>query len=257
MNEAMKFMAMCGVEEIAPLGCVSRPFWPSSRSQGTRPLRREQTVPQQIRIRQCEAGIQPRGILRQPAVAHFAKAPQALDHMEDMLDSSPSGAAPTVDEPLILAQRGTGIGGSPIDPVADAGSQGSLAMRLAPVGLVTEHLALMPVQECWHLRDVTHVRRRGCEAVNDAAPVGADVRLHTNVPVFAFARLVRLDQRQQPRARNHCVHLSEKSLAARDLALLLPSNRGKRRLLHRSISSTAAAHCTQYRSFNNTCAELP
>jgi hypothetical protein len=27
-------------------------------------------------------------------------------------------------------------------------------------------------------------------------------------------------------------------------------------LLHRSISS-AAVHCTQYRSFNDTCAELP
>jgi hypothetical protein len=28
-------------------------------------------------------------------------------------------------------------------------------------------------------------------------------------------------------------------------------------LLHRSFSSTAAAHCTQYRLFRDTCAELP
>jgi hypothetical protein len=37
-------------------------------------------------------------------------------------------------------------------------------------------------------------------------------------------RVVRLDQRQQPRPGNHRVHLSEKSLAERDLALPLPSN---------------------------------
>ena len=44
-------------------------------------------------------------------------------------------------------------------------------------------------------------------------------------------RVMRLDQRQKPRPRNHRVHLGQKSLAARDLALLLPSHRGKRRLL--------------------------
>jgi hypothetical protein len=70
MNEAMKFM------KIMRLGGVSRPFWPSSQSQETRPLRWQQSTPQQIQIRQGEGGIQPRGILRQPTVANFAKAPQ-------------------------------------------------------------------------------------------------------------------------------------------------------------------------------------
>ena len=70
-------------------------------------------------------------------------------------------------------------------------------------------------------------------------------------------RVMRLDQRQKSRPWNHRVHLSQKTLAARDLALLLPGNRGKRGLAHRSINSAAAAPCTQYRSFKRTCAELP
>jgi hypothetical protein len=46
----------------------------------------QQAASQQIQIRQREGGIQPRGILRQPTVANFAKAPQALDHVEGVLD---------------------------------------------------------------------------------------------------------------------------------------------------------------------------
>ena len=73
----------------------------------------------------------------------------------------------------------------------------------------------------------------------------------------ARLRVMRLDQRQKSGPRNHRVHLRKKSLAARDLALLFPSHRGKRPLLHRYLSSTAAAHCTQYRSSHDTCAEIP
>src|SRR5690606_19689280 len=60
----------------------------------------------------------------------------------------------------------------------------------------------------------------------------------------------------QSRPGDHRVHLAEKSLTSRGFALALPRQRGKRRLLHAYIS-TAAVHCTQYRSFMVTCAEVP
>src|SRR4029077_278570 len=123
MNEAMEVIAKFAVEDkSAPLCGVSLCFCTASRSSGTRPLRWQQAATQQIQIRQREGGIQPRGILRQSTVANFAKAPQALDHVEGMLDAGPSSGAATVNEPLILAQR-MGSNGSPIDPVADPGSQ--------------------------------------------------------------------------------------------------------------------------------------
>jgi hypothetical protein len=372
----MEVIATFAVEgKTAHLAYVSHGFCTASRSSGARPLRWQQATPQQIQIRQRKGGIQPHGILRQPAVANLAKAPQALDHVEDMLDSRPRGGAPTVDKPLIFAQRPASA--APVDSVADAGGQRSLAMRLIPVRLVAEHFSLFSVQQFGHLRAVVHIRCGGAQAMYDAEPVSADVRFHPKVPVLTFLglahvriarallilgrrgsgndgrihdrtaleqqpflfeqasdlgkdllsdlvllqkvaksqdrrlvgnlvserfdagaaahrldvvqsvlglwvgesilhkvnaqhllhwlplravtrpRVVLLDQRQQSGPRNHGVHLGQKALAPRDLALLLPGNRGKRRLLHRSIRSTAAAHCTQYRLFRGTCAELP
>ncbi len=61
-------------------------------------LRWQQSSPQQIQIREREGGIQSRGVLRQSAVANLVKAPQALDHVEHMLDTGPGGRAATVDE---------------------------------------------------------------------------------------------------------------------------------------------------------------
>ncbi len=374
----MKVMAkFVADDQSARLFGVFRCFCTASRSSGTRPLRWQQAAPQQIQIRQCEGGVQPRGILRQSTVANLAKAPQALDYVKDVFDTRSSGGAATVDEPLILAQRPSWR--APIDSVADALSERSLAMRLIPVGLVAEHLALLSVQKFRDLSAIVHICRGSCEAVDDAATITANVRLHAEVPVFTLhglahlrisrlllvlrrgwsgddrriddrpglqqqpplfelganlgknplrepvllkqvakaqdrrlvgnivseqfdageaahrldvvqrvlglrvrqikpvlhkvdaqhllhrlwlravpgSRIMWLDQPQKSRPRNYCVHLGQKTLAARDLALLLPSNRGKRSLLHRSFISTAAAHCTQYRSFPNTCAELP
>src|SRR5437879_4934990 len=185
MNGTLKVTAKCATEGWAGcFGLVSRTFWSSSQSRGIPPLRWQQSAPQQIQVRQREGGIQPHGVLRQPTVANFAKAPQALDHMEHMLDAGPSCGAPTVDEPLILAQRPSR--GVPIDAVANAGSQGALAMRFIPVGLIAEHLALLSMQQFGHLRAVVRVRRGGAQAMHDAAPVGTDVRLHPKVPVFAL-----------------------------------------------------------------------
>src|SRR6266478_3851953 len=146
MNEAMRDIAKFAAEDKSAQICgVSRCFCAASRSSGTRPLRWQQAASQQIEIRQREGDIQPHGILRQSTVANFAKAPQALDHIEYMFDTGPSSGASTVDVPLIFAQPPSGR--APIDPVANAGSQGGLAMRFIPVGLVAEHLALVSVQQ--------------------------------------------------------------------------------------------------------------
>src|SRR5712672_2257133 len=51
-------------------------------------------------------------------------------------------------------------------------------------------------------------------------------------------RVMRLNQRQKLVPWNHRVHLGQKTLAARDLALVLPSYRRKRGLPHRSFNST-------------------
>src|ERR1700680_3501758 len=99
MNGTMKVMAKCAAEpKSAHLRQVSRAFCCSSRSQGTPPLRWQQSASQQVQVRQREGGVQPRGVLRQATVAHFAKAPQALDHMEGMLDTGPGTGAQAVDE---------------------------------------------------------------------------------------------------------------------------------------------------------------
>ena len=122
----------------ARCGLVSRSFQPISRSPGAIPLSWQQSSPQQIQIRQGEGGVQARRVLSQSTVAHLVKAPQALDHVEDMLDTGPSGRAPTIDEPLILAQR-PGANGAPINPIPDAGRQRALAMRLVPIGLIAKY----------------------------------------------------------------------------------------------------------------------
>ena len=92
--------------------------------------------------------------------------------MEGMLDTGPGTGAQAVDELLILGQRPS-VGAAPIDAVADAGSLGTLAMRLIPVGLIAEHLSLLPVRQLGDLRAVVHIRRGGAQAVYNAAPTGA------------------------------------------------------------------------------------
>jgi hypothetical protein len=82
--------------------------------------------------------------------------------------------------------------GAPIDPVTDASGQGALSMRLIPVGLVPEHLALLSMQQFGHLRDVTDVRRGRAQTVDDAVPVAADVRFQAKMPVFTLLRLTHL-----------------------------------------------------------------
>src|ERR1035437_7795687 len=123
MKKPIKVIEISTVEGRSTRLCrFSRGTLALARSTGAASLRWQQSPSQQIQIRQREGREQAHRILRQPAVANFAKAPQALDHMENMFDTGSSGGAATVDEPLVLAQaRGT-----PVDPVADTLSQSGL-----------------------------------------------------------------------------------------------------------------------------------
>src|ERR1035438_5748100 len=140
MNRTAKIIGNCAARSATPRYCCAfRVFRYSSRSPGTRPLWRQQSTPQQIQVRQRKGGVQPCGVLRQPTVANLAKAPQALDHMKDVLDTGSGRGTPTVDDPLVLGQRSART--APIDPISDAGRQRALSMRLVPVGLIAEHLS--------------------------------------------------------------------------------------------------------------------
>src|ERR1700722_14367069 len=152
MNERDKFIAKGAAQAaITQLRRACVAFWISSSSQGVRPLRGQQSSPHQIQIGEREGGVQSRGILGQAAVANFAKAPQTLHDVKDMLDAGPRSRATTVDESLVLAQ----VRRAPVDPIADALRQGRLPMRFAPIRLVAEYLALLAMQQLRHLRDVT------------------------------------------------------------------------------------------------------
>src|SRR6185312_13454746 len=144
-----------------------------------------------IQVRQSKGREQARSVLRQAAVAHFAEAPQPLDHVADMLASSPGARAQPIDAALILGQwRATSR--TAVDAVADTPGQGALPMRLVPIGLITKDLALLAVKELGHLSAVVRVGGGSAKAVYDAASVGAHVSLHPEMPVFPLLRLVHL-----------------------------------------------------------------
>lgn len=176
-----------------------------------------------------------------------------------MVDAEPKSGAMTVDESLVPSP----VAGAPVVSVAEALSERRFATRFAPVRVVAKHVALLPAQELRNLSDATDIRRRGAQTEDDAVTLGARMPLYPEVPALGLIRLLHLgvarkrrDQRQKPRPRDHRVHLFEELFALCDLEPLCPNNQGKGRLPHGSISSTAAAYCTQYRSFGETCAEV-
>src|SRR6185312_2791664 len=93
--------------------------------------------------------VNPRGVLRQSAVAHFAETPQALDHMKDVLAAGTSSRAQSVDAPLVVAQRN--LIRATVDPVPDTHLLSILPVRLVPVGLVSKNLSLLAMKELGHL----------------------------------------------------------------------------------------------------------
>src|SRR3970282_263014 len=88
-----------------------------TQSQETRLPRWQQSSPQQIQIRQRKGREQPRGVLRQSPIAHFAEPPQALHHMEGMLAAGARLGANSVD-PLLLFAEGLMLGGRTVVAIA-------------------------------------------------------------------------------------------------------------------------------------------
>lgn len=66
---------------------------------------RQQVPPRHIQICQPAADLEPVGVLRQPAVADFGPAEDALDHQERMFDLRPDFRLGAVASPLRLTQR--------------------------------------------------------------------------------------------------------------------------------------------------------
>src|SRR5271155_2341242 len=121
MKEATKVTGFRAIEcRATGLWDFSRGIFALPRSSGAPSLRWQETAPEHIQIGQREGGVQPSGVLRQPAVPHFVKAPHPLDNVEDMFDAAPSSGAATVDEPLVLTQ----VTGTAVDSVADTFRQG-------------------------------------------------------------------------------------------------------------------------------------
>src|SRR5579864_5189646 len=89
----------------ADLAPGSRFFLPFACSPGTRSLWREQTSSEQIQVRECKSGKEPRGVLGQAAIAHLREAPQSLHHMKGVFATSSRGRAQAVESALQSAQR--------------------------------------------------------------------------------------------------------------------------------------------------------
>ena len=112
------------------------------------PLRWQQSSSEQIQVREREGREQPRGVLRQAAVAHLGEAPQALDHMEGVL----ARARPRDRNRLMRAdaRSADALGPAAVDSVADAARFSALPMRFAPVRLIPEHLPSCTMQQLGH-----------------------------------------------------------------------------------------------------------
>src|SRR6266568_4262928 len=79
---------------------------PPARLPATRRPRRKQSVSHHIEIGQREERKGPRRVLRQPAIAHFGKAPQPLHYVEGMLAPRPDAGARVIDRLPPRAQGG-------------------------------------------------------------------------------------------------------------------------------------------------------
>ena len=217
----------------------------------------QQPATHEIQIRQREHRLRFREVLGEAAVAHLREAPQALHHVEGVLATRPR--ARSVDQAPALAQRMLRPNGAPVHAVANAARLEGVAIRSLPIRPVPVHHALGAVQQLRHLRDVGDRRMRRRHVMHPTLTVGPDVELHAEVeieplmqevdpqhrlqrmrrPAHRPPRIVRLDPRDQAAPRDHRVHLGQKPLPARHLALLAPRQRRERPLLRHRLTPAA------------------
>ncbi|MEQ1756791.1 MAG: hypothetical protein ABL986_00615 [Vicinamibacterales bacterium] len=104
-----------------------------------------------------------RGVLRQPAIADLREAPETLDHVEGVLAAGAGLRAPAINRALPGRERLL-LRAASVDAVAHPVVLRTLAVELAPLRLVAEEHALVPVEQLLEHRDVGHVRGRDGQA---------------------------------------------------------------------------------------------
>jgi len=148
-------------------------------------------MPHPVEISQGEHGLRPRQVLGQAAILHLGEAPQLLDHTECMLAAGARARTRPIDHAPAFAQRTPG-GGSPVDSVAYAPRLEELSVGFFPVGLIAEHLSLLPVQQLRQLSDIGDRGIGRSHGMDDAVLISADVQLHPEMPVAALPGLFHL-----------------------------------------------------------------
>lgn len=143
-------------------------------------------------IGQRKGSKRPRGILGQPAVAHLAKAPQALDHAKHVFD-------PGTHPRLVAVLRPSGLidltlpANPLIGEVLGLWRLADNQLFLAGVGAVAVDTPLGSMEQIGQRMLVMHIGRCDHRAVRQAAlAVHADVQLHAEVPLLALPGLVHL-----------------------------------------------------------------
>src|ERR1700730_18314443 len=140
------------------------------RSAPTRLLRCQKTAPDHIQVRQCEHRKEPSGVLRQPAIAHFGKAPQALHHVKGMLAAGASSRAQAVDLSMVGTERSVAVGPA-VDAVTHSVLLGRDPMHLAPISLVAVQLSLGAMQHLRQLADIGYIGRSRHQRVHETLGV--------------------------------------------------------------------------------------
>src|SRR5579863_4234978 len=132
---------------IGRLGVArSGPHGPGCRSAETPIPRTLQAVTDQVEVGKGKHREGACRVLGQTSVSHLHESPQPLDDMKRMFATSPMPGSTAVDGTLMLGERTMKMP-TPIDPVPHARRPEPLAVRLAPVRLVGEDLALPAMQQ--------------------------------------------------------------------------------------------------------------
>ena len=128
-----------------------------------------------------------RRVLREATVPHLREAPELLHDAKGVLTTRPRPRAGRVD-PIPV---GGAFAALVHAIVATAGFPMELVLGFA-VRLVAEERRLAAAHQVRELTDIGHRRVGRRERVHHAARIGADMNLHADVPLLAFARLLHL-----------------------------------------------------------------
>ncbi|MGF6666282.1 hypothetical protein QF000_008015 [Paraburkholderia atlantica] len=162
-------------------------------SPALRPLRADlsrKSASRQVKVCQGECNEGAIGVLRQTSIAHFRETPQPFDHGEHMFD-----AGADLRLVAVLAARhvinAVFATRSLIREVASLRGFAADQRFLACIRAVAIDALLLPMQKLWQWVLVVHVGRRDdCAMRQSALTIHADMNLHAEIPLLAFARLM-------------------------------------------------------------------